>query len=151
MAELVIAPPLEPSENRMELALGMALHLPEDRDVTRIADLLRQIGRIEDEFRPEVGVFLHLGQEPEIDADAVVLQDLVDEAGVARLVAAHIAEQFLNILVLDPLLDLGVEHAAGEFGSQRTDQEILELLAQFGWQASRSFLNSSLLTKCDLL
>ena len=73
MAELVVAPQFEPAEDRVELALGMALHLPVDRDVAGVADLLRQIGRVEDELRPEVGVLLHLGEEAQIDADAVVL------------------------------------------------------------------------------
>ena len=118
----------------MELSLGMALHLPVDGDVAGVADLLGQIGRVEDELRPEVSVLLHLRQKAQIDADAVILQDLIDEAGVAGLVAAHEAEQFLDILVLDPLLDLRIEHAAGEFGGERADQEILELLAQLGRQ-----------------
>ena len=74
--------------------------------------------------------FFTLRQEAQIDADAVILQDLVDEAGMAGLVAAHEAEQLLDILVLDPLLDLRIEHAAGEFRGQRAHQEILELLAQ---------------------
>ena len=78
--------------------------------------------------------FFTLRQKAQIDADAVILQDLVDEAGMAGLVAAHEAEQLLDILVLDPLLDLRIEHAAGEFGGERADQEILEFLAQLGRQ-----------------
>ena len=76
--------------------------------------------------------FLGAGEEAEIDADAVIFQDFVDETGMARLVAAHEAEQFLNFLVLDALLDFRIEHAAGKFGRQRADQKILELLAQLG-------------------
>ena len=37
--------------------------------------------------------FFALRQEAEVDADAEVLQRVVDEAGMARLVAAHEAEQ----------------------------------------------------------
>ena len=37
--------------------------------------------------------FFALRQEAEIDADAEILQRVVDEAGVARLVAAHEAEE----------------------------------------------------------
>ena len=92
MAELVIAPLLEPFEDRVKAPLGMALELPVDRDVAGVADLLREIGRIEDELRPEESVFLGLGQEAEIDADAEVFQRVVDEAGVPRLVPAHESE-----------------------------------------------------------
>ena len=42
---------LEPPEDRVEALLGMALELAEDRDVARVADLLRQVGRVEDELR----------------------------------------------------------------------------------------------------
>src|SRR5664279_3474187 len=118
----------------------MALHLPEDRDVAGVADLLRKIGRVENELRPEVGIFFHLGEEAEIDADAVILQDFIDEAGMARLVAAHIAEQLLDILVLDALLDLRIEHAARKFGGERTDKEILEFLAKLGRQTFKVVL-----------
>ena len=85
MAELVVAPLLEPLEDRVEAALGVALELAEDRDVAGVADLLRQVGGVEDELRLEVGVLLGLGQEAEIDADAEVLQRVVDEAGMAGL------------------------------------------------------------------
>ena len=70
MAKLVVAPFLEPFEDRMEPQLRMLLQLPVDRDVARIADLLRQIGRVEDELRPEKRVFLDFREKTEIDADA---------------------------------------------------------------------------------
>ena len=69
----------------MEAPLGVALELAVDGDVAGVADLLRQVGGVEDELRPEVGVFLGLGQEAQIDADAELLQRVVDEAGMARL------------------------------------------------------------------
>src|SRR4051794_21502211 len=112
MAELVVAPLLEPAEDRVELALGMALELPVDGDVAGVADLLGEIGGVEDELRPEVGVLLGPRQEAQIDADTEVLERVVDEAGMARLVAGHEGEQVADLRVLDPLLDLGVEHAA---------------------------------------
>ena len=71
----------------MEAPVRIALELAEDGDVAGVADLLRQVGRVEDELRPEVGVLLRLGQEAQIDADAEILQRVVDEAGMARLVA----------------------------------------------------------------
>ena len=99
VAELVVAPLLEPLEDRMEAPLGMALEMAEDGDVAGVADLLGQVGRVEDELRPEEGVLLGLGQEAEIDADAEVLQRVVDEAGMARLVAAHEVEQLDDVRV----------------------------------------------------
>ena len=59
--------------------------------------------------------FFDLRQEAEIDADAEILQRVVDEAGVARLVAAHEAEQLADVGVLGAL-HLRVEHAARELG-----------------------------------
>jgi hypothetical protein len=50
MAELVIAPLLEPFEDRMEALVGMLLQMAENGDVAGIADLLGQIGRVEDEL-----------------------------------------------------------------------------------------------------
>ncbi len=73
VAELVVAPLLEPLEDRVEAQLGMPLELAEDRDVARVADLLRQVGRVEDELGPEVGVLLRPRQEAQVHADAEVL------------------------------------------------------------------------------
>jgi hypothetical protein len=38
MAKLVLAPILEPTENRVDFAFWMALQMAKDRDVARIAD-----------------------------------------------------------------------------------------------------------------
>ena len=54
--------------------LRVALELAEDRDVARVADLLRQVGRVEDVLRLEVGVGLGALQEAQVDAEAEVLQ-----------------------------------------------------------------------------
>ena len=86
MAELVIAPFLEPFEDRVETLVGMRLKVTVDRDIARIADLLAEIGGVVDEFRPEIGVFLRLGQETQVDPDPGFAQRVVDEAGMARLV-----------------------------------------------------------------
>jgi hypothetical protein len=64
VAELVVAPFLEPLEDRVEPLVRMLLQLPVDGDVAGVADLLRQVGRVVDEFRPEVGVLLGLGRKP---------------------------------------------------------------------------------------
>ena len=132
MAELVVAPFLEPFEDRVEALVGVLLEVAEDGDVAGVADLLREIGGVVDELRLEVGVFLGLGQEAEIDADAGFLQRVVDEAGVAGLVAGHVAEELADVGVLAAALHLLVEHAAGEFGRERGDEEVGELLAELG-------------------
>ncbi len=148
MPEFVVAPFFEPPKDRVELPVRISLHLTIDRDVSGIADLFRQVSGVKDELRLEVGVFLDLGQEAEIDTDAVILQNLIDEAGVAGFVTAHIGKQLANIRVCDPLLNLRVEHAAGEFGSQRADQEILELLAKFFRQVIKILLEFVCLHEC---
>ena len=101
-----------------------------DGDVAGVADLLGQIGRVENELRLEERVLLGLGQEAEINADAEIFQAVVDEAGVAGLVAAHVFEQLDDVGVFAALSHLGVEHAAGEFSRQRADQEVDEFFAQ---------------------
>ena len=53
------------------------------------------------------------------------------------LVPGHIAHQCLDVRIIDVLLDLGIEHAAGEFGGDRADQEIQELLTHMGRDAGR--------------
>ena len=63
MAELIIAPFLEPFENRMEPMFRMRLKMAEDGDIARIADLFGQICGVINEFRLEIGVFLGLSQK----------------------------------------------------------------------------------------
>ena len=116
----------------MEQPVGVALQLPVDGDVAGVADLLRQVGRVEDEFRLEVSVLFLAREKAEIHADAKILQAVVDEAGMPRLVARHGAEQPPDVGVGDALLDLSVEHAAGELGGDRADQEVEELALQAG-------------------
>ena len=74
VAELVVAPLLEPLEDRVEALFRVALEVAEDGDVAGVADLLGEIGGVEDELRLEVGVLLGLGQEAEVDADAESLR-----------------------------------------------------------------------------
>jgi hypothetical protein len=58
VAEFVVAPALEPAKDRVEALVGVALELAEDGDVARVADLLGQVGRVEDVLGLEVGVGL---------------------------------------------------------------------------------------------
>ena len=134
MAEFVVAPFLEPVEYRMELVLRIVCEFPEDRDVARIADLLGQIDRIENELRFEECIFLGLGQEAEVDPDARTLEGLVDEAGVAAFIAGKQLEQPLHVGVFRALGDFRIEDAAGKFGGQRAGEKVDEFLLQFGLQ-----------------
>jgi hypothetical protein len=52
----------------VEPVFGMRLEVPEDGDVAGVADLLRQVGGVVDELRPEVGVFLLLVRKPRFTA-----------------------------------------------------------------------------------
>ena len=58
MAELIIAPTLKPAEDRMKALVWIFFQLAKDGDVARIANLLGQIGRIENVLGLEVGVSL---------------------------------------------------------------------------------------------
>ena len=130
MAELVIAPVLEPLEDRMEALVRVLLEMAEQRDVARVADLLGQVGRVDDELRAEVRRLLRLRQEAQVHGDAVILQRLVDEACMPRFVARHVAEQLLHVRVRGALLDLRVQQTARILGRDRADHEVHELLAQ---------------------
>ena len=74
MAELVVTPPLEPSENRMKSLLGMAFELPINADVAGVADFLGQVGGVENVFRLEVGVCLGTLQITQINPQTKVLE-----------------------------------------------------------------------------
>ena len=74
--------------------------------------------------------FLILVKKPEIDADAEILQRIVDETGVTGLVAAHEGEEVAHVFVLGALLHFGVEHAARKFGRDRADEKVAELLVE---------------------
>ena len=139
MAEFVVAPAFEPAEDRVETFVRMALQLAVDRDVAGVADLLGQVGRVEDVLGLEVGVGLGAFEAAEVHAQAVVLQGRVQEARVPRFVARHETHQRLDVRVADVLLDLVVEHAARELRRERADQELEEFLAQFGRPGRRQF------------
>ncbi len=130
VAEFIVAPFAEPFEDRVDAQFGMGFELAVDGDVAGVADLFRQIGRVENEFRLEEMVFFRPCEKAEVDAGIEVAQRLVDEAGVAGFIAAHVAEQAAKIFVAAAFLDFGVEHAAGEFGGDRADQEIEKLAAE---------------------
>jgi hypothetical protein len=108
MAELVIAPLFKPFEYRMKAQLRMALDLPVNGDIACIPNFLRQVGCVKDVFWLEEGVLLFPREKAKVDADAEVLQPLIDESGVAALVARHISEQLLHVRVVDLLLQLRV-------------------------------------------
>ncbi len=86
MSELIVTPVLEPLEDRVPAPFRVLFELPEDRDVSGVADLRAQVGGVVDELRLEVGVLLGLGQERQVDPDLEVLEGVVDEAGMAALV-----------------------------------------------------------------
>src|SRR6056297_1778452 len=132
MAELVVAPLLEPFEDRMEAVLGVRLEMAEDRDIAGIADLFRQVGGVVDELGPEIGVFLLLGQKPEIDRNTCFTKGIIDEARVPRFIARHQLEQLRDVRIGPAPLHFLVEHTAREFGGAAGDQEVDEFLLQLG-------------------
>ena len=56
--EFVVAPALEPAKDRVKAVFGVFFEMPVNGDVARIADLLGEIGRVVNEFRPKMGVLL---------------------------------------------------------------------------------------------
>lgn len=135
MAELVVAPFLEPLEDRVEPLVRVCLQVAEDRDIAGVADLFRQVGGVVDELRPEAGAFLGLGQEAQIHRHARLAQGVVDEAGVPRLVARHVAEQFADVGIVAAALHFLVAHAAREFRGAGRHQEVDEFGPQAGVHA----------------
>ena len=134
VAEFVVAPRFEPLEDRVEAQLGVRGELAVDRDIACIADLLGQVDRVEDELRLEVMVLLGLGQETEVDPDPGILERLVDEAGMAALVAGEQLEELLHVGVRGAAGHLGIEDAARELRGQRAHQKVDELGAQGGFE-----------------
>ena len=60
MTILVVAPLLEPLEDRMDHALRVLLQVTINRDVARIPDLFREIDTVENKLRLKIGVFLRV-------------------------------------------------------------------------------------------
>ena len=79
MAELIVAPLLEPFEDRVEAPIRVPFKMAIDGDVTAIADLLGQIGGVEDKLRLEVSVFLRACEEAEINTNLEIAQHFIDE------------------------------------------------------------------------
>ena len=133
MAEFIVAPFLEPLENRVKPHLRVFFQMAVDGDVAGIANLFRQIGGVKDEFGLEIGVFLGLGQKAQIDSNPGLAQGVIDETGMAGLVAGHQLEQTGDILVLATALHFLVQHTARKFGGATGYQKIGEFGAQFGF------------------
>ena len=64
-------------------------HIPVNGDVSPVADLLRKVGGVEDELGLKEGVLPVFGEEAQVQRQVEVAHGLIQEAGVARLVAAH--------------------------------------------------------------
>jgi hypothetical protein len=147
MTKLVVAPFFEPAKDGMEAMFRMPLQMAEDGDVAGVADLLGQIGRVEDELRAKVGVFLLFFQKAEIHANTEIFQRFVDKAGVPRLVASHVAHDLLHLGIGRAPFDLVVEHAAGKFSGDGTDHELKEFLLKRRRQLFDLGLKRLVLTK----
>ena len=155
MAELIIAPFTEPFENRMEAQFRVLLKVAEDRDIARIADLFRQIGRVIDEFRLEISVFLGLSQKAEINRNPRLAEGIIDETRMARFIAGHELEQGGDILIGPAALHFLIEHTTRKLGSAGRDQKIDEFGLEFGLHAVPinlvpilSFLEMALIRVC---
>ena len=138
VAELVVAPQLEPAKDGVKAFFGVLFELAEDGDVARVADLLGQVSRVVNVFGLEEGVLLGALQVAQIDAQVEVAQRQVDEARVARFVARQVGHQLFDVGVADVLADLVVEHAARKLRREGADQKVHELLAHLGREAGHA-------------
>lgn len=72
VAGLVLTPVLEVLEQGVQLVVGVALQVAVDGDVAPVANLLRQVGGVDDVLGLEVGVLPVLGQEAKIQGQVEV-------------------------------------------------------------------------------
>jgi len=92
---LVLTPVLEEVEDRENLAVGILLEVTVNGDIAPVADLFRQVSRVEDEFRLEEGVVL-VGRE---------------EAGMTSFITCHVGKALgqKRVFGLDPTAQFLVE------------------------------------------
>ena len=115
MTELVIAPALKPTKDRVKTFIGVTLKLAKDGDVAGVANFLGQVGRVKNIFGLEEGVSLGAFELTQIDAQIKVFQRLVDETRMARFVTRHIGHQLFDIGVVNVLANLVVQNATRKF------------------------------------
>ena len=72
VAKLVVAPTLKPSEDWVKALVWIAFKLPEDRDVTGVADFFAQVGCVKNVLWLEVGVGLGALEVAQVEAQAKV-------------------------------------------------------------------------------
>ncbi len=101
-------------------------------NVARVADLLREVRCVVDVFGLKKGVFLFTLEHTEVDGHAQFVQGLVDEPGVARLIARHVAHQGLYVRVTHVLLDFLIKHAARILRRDRRHEQVEKLFLQLG-------------------
>mmetsp|Transcript_32953 Transcript_32953/g.72832 ORF Transcript_32953/g.72832 Transcript_32953/m.72832 type:complete len:279 (-) Transcript_32953:229-1065(-) len=126
VAVLVLAPVLEVLEQGVQLVVRVALQVPVDADVPPVANLLRQVGGVDDELGLEEGVLAVLGQEAQIQSQVEVRHGLVQESGVASLITGHEGEDLSNSGVggLQATAELLVQQETRELSSARALQEL---------------------------
>ncbi len=133
MAVLVLAPVLKEAEDRVNPVFGMGFQVAVNRDVAPVADLLRQVSRVEDELRLEEGVLPALGQKPEVKGELEVRHGFVEEASVTSLVPRHEVKALSQqrAFVFEATPKFLVEQEAREFSGAGTLQEFNKEAALF--------------------
>ena len=138
MAELVVAPQLEPAKDGVKAFFGVLFELAEDGDVAGVADFFGQVGRVVNVFGLEEGVLLGPLQVPQVDAQIEVAQRQVDEARMARFISRQVGHELLDVGVGDVLADFVVKHTTGKLRGEGADQKVHELLAHLGREAGHA-------------
>ena len=72
MAGLVLAPVLEVLKHGVELVVGVALQVAVDADVAPVANLLREVGGVDDVLGLEESVLAVLGEEAQVQSEVEV-------------------------------------------------------------------------------
>lgn len=131
VSRLVLAPVLKVLEHGIELVVGVALEVAIDGDITPVANLLGEVGAINDELGLEECVAAILGKETEIQSEIEVGKGFVDEAGMASFIAREEGEDLCDdrVGVLQATSQLFVQKESGELSSARTFEELNEDLA----------------------
>ena len=129
---LVLAPVLEVLEHGVQLAVGVALQVAVDGDVSPVSDLLAEVRGVEDELGLEEGVLAVLREKAEVECKVKVAERLVEESGVACLVAGHEREHLGDhgVDLLQAASELLVEEKSAELRRAASLEELDEDLAR---------------------
>ena len=104
-----------------------------DGDVAPVANLLGEVGGVEDELWLEERISLVSGQKAQIQLDAEIAHGFVQEACMAGFITGHVGKALgqQGVAGLDATAELFVEEETGEFRSAALLEEFNKDAAGF--------------------